>query len=140
MPLARRVPKICDGLASLIRFITTEEMDGWLKTVVSPAAMLKLCQLSIATGEVVMVSREPFCDVVAVPEATVMPVGLASAHSTQRRKAAKTQSQCRMPNLGWRIGWLDEWINGTRHPAQRDHQSINPQIHQSIVRCVFIRG
>src|SRR5208282_4819688 len=47
--------------------------------VVSPAAMLKLCQLSTAVCEVVTVSREPLVCVVAAPEATAIPVGLARA-------------------------------------------------------------
>ena len=77
MPLACRPPKICDGFWSLMRLTTTELTEGWLKMVVSPAAMLKLCQFKNALCEVVMVSRGPLVVAVALPPATVMPVGLA---------------------------------------------------------------
>ena len=62
MPLACRLPKICDGFGSLMRFQTMDCADGWLKMVVSPAAMLKLCQLRNAFCDAVMVSCEPVCD------------------------------------------------------------------------------
>ena len=53
--------------------------SGLLSVVVSLAAMLKLRQLRNAFCDAVMVSCEPFCEAVAEPEATVMPVGLAGA-------------------------------------------------------------
>ena len=77
--MASRVPNISDGFESLMRLTTTELADGWLKTVVSPAAMLKVAQLSWAICDVVMVMVEPLCEADAVPDSTVMPVGLASA-------------------------------------------------------------
>ena len=60
-------------------FQTTEEEEGSTKVVVSPAAMLKLCQLIKALPEVVIVSCEPEVLKAADPCATVPPVGLASA-------------------------------------------------------------
>ncbi len=54
------VPRICDGLGSLIWFQTTEEDEGWTKVVVWPAPMLKLCQLMKALSEVWMVNCEPW--------------------------------------------------------------------------------
>src|ERR1017187_436998 len=67
---------------------TTDEMDGWLKTVVSPAPMLKLCQFSPASGDVVMARREPLTVAAAEPLCTVMPVGLAS--DCQPRPSSQT--------------------------------------------------
>src|SRR5471030_169401 len=74
-------------------FTTSECDDGWLKTVVSPAPILKLCQLSTARFPVVMVSCEPLACVVAAPEATVMPVGLAMAFRAM--PIAKKTVMCR---------------------------------------------
>src|SRR5581483_10025102 len=56
---------------------TIDDADGWLKTVISPAAILKLCQSRNALCEVVTVNCEPLVDVVAEPCRTVMPAGLA---------------------------------------------------------------
>src|SRR5882757_2035395 len=77
------VPNICDGLGSLMRFHTMDVEEGWTKVVVSPAAMLKVFQLSMAFCEAVRVSCEPLCVVVTVPRPTVMPVGLASTFAAK---------------------------------------------------------
>ncbi len=63
-------------------FHTMEVDEGWLKMVVSPAAMLKGCQLRTAFCEVVvMVSCEPLVVAVAEPLCTVMPVRIGPARS-----------------------------------------------------------
>jgi hypothetical protein len=79
VPLALRLPQICDGLRSLIWFQTTDEAEGWMNVVVSPAPMLKLCQLMKALCEAVMLSCDPFCDALTAPLPTVMPCGFPSA-------------------------------------------------------------
>ena len=60
-------------------FQTMDAADGWLKMVVSPAAMLKLCQLSNALLPAVTVSCEPLVCSGGRAAGTVRPVGLASA-------------------------------------------------------------
>src|SRR5208337_1366468 len=79
---------------------TMEQADGWLKMVVSPAAMLKLCQFRNALCDVVMVSREPLALKLAEPLCTVMPVGLAGArqmkpsHKTAAITRQSKKSKC----------------------------------------------
>src|ERR1017187_3775675 len=82
VPLALRLPQICDGLRSLIWFQTTDEAEGWMNVVVSPAPMLKLCQLMKALCEAVMLSCDPFCDALTVPLPTVMPCGFPGTEET----------------------------------------------------------
>src|SRR5579885_522342 len=79
MPLAFRWPRIWDGLTSLTRFQTTDEADGWTNAVVSPAPILKLCQLMTVLLAAPTVSIEPDALKVAAPCATLPPVGLAPA-------------------------------------------------------------
>lgn len=57
---------------------TTEPDDGCRKVVVSPAPMLKLFQFKIVSWPTVTFNCEPNCWVVALPNETVMPDGLAS--------------------------------------------------------------
>ena len=79
VPLALRLPKICDGLAPPISLSTTEFAEGWMNVVVSPAGMLKLLQLRNAAWLTVKLSCAPLVWAVAVPSRTVMPVGLADS-------------------------------------------------------------
>src|SRR5215831_7164184 len=60
-------------------FQTTEDADGWMKVVVSPTPMLKLCQLMAARSEVWMVNCAPPAEVVivAVPCVAEPRTGLA---------------------------------------------------------------
>ena len=58
-----------------MEFQTMDVLDGCTNAVVSPEAMLKLCQLRKAFCEAVTFSCEPFCVAVAEPDATLMPVG-----------------------------------------------------------------
>ena len=72
-----------------------EEAEGWLKVVVSPAAILKVPQLMKALGELwLMVNCEPEVLKVAEPWVTVPPVGLASS---TRRNSHPNQSDNAQP-------------------------------------------
>ena len=72
-------------------FQTMELADGSLKIVVSPAAMLKLCQLRKAFCESGDGQLRAAAVAVAEPEGTVMPVGLANAlPATSSMKTAAT--------------------------------------------------
>ena len=54
-----------------------ELADGCKNEVVSPAAMLKLCQFKTASWLTVTLSCAPSCCAVAWPALTVRPAGLA---------------------------------------------------------------
>src|ERR1700690_660496 len=84
VPLALRLPKICDGLAPPISLSATEFAEGWMKVVVAPAWMLKLLQLRNAAWLTVKLSCAPLVWAVAVPSLTVIPVGLASSFKLQQ--------------------------------------------------------
>src|SRR6266550_7458962 len=84
-PLALRLPRICDGLGSLILFQTTDEGEGWMKVVVSPTAILNVCQLMNARSDVLMVRFGPEVVIVAVPFVTVAPDGLPCARGPCRK-------------------------------------------------------
>ena len=79
------LPKIEEGLASLMWFQTTEELVGSTKVVDSPAPTLKLCQLmTVPAVAVWMVNWFPEALKVAEPWATVPPAGLAAAESAPK--------------------------------------------------------
>jgi len=65
---------------------------GWIKRVISFVPIEKPCQLMIAFALFVTLSALPCAANVAPPETTVGPVGLALACSTDRAKAAATES------------------------------------------------
>src|SRR5580692_7727279 len=83
VPLALRLPKICDGFAPPIKLKTTEPEEGCKNDVVSPAAILKLLQFKTASWLTVTSSCEPSCRAVALPAATVMPAGLAATFNAR---------------------------------------------------------
>src|ERR1035437_5951751 len=68
-----------------MRFHAMDDAEGWLKMVVCPAAMLKLCQLSMALLPAVTVNCEPLTVKLAEPLCTVRPVGFASASRMSRK-------------------------------------------------------
>src|SRR5690349_10201003 len=84
-PLALRLPKICDGFWSWMLFQTTDEADGWMNVVVSPAPMLNDCQLRKALCEAVMLSWLPLAAAVAEPLCTVRLFGLAKVLRVKAR-------------------------------------------------------
>ena len=77
-PPAASAPRMSEPPAPVTRLRTVEEAAGWVKRVVSPAATLKVCQLMMAPLEFVMVRVPPAPLIVAEPDTTVGPVGLAS--------------------------------------------------------------
>ena len=99
MPLAFRFPQICDGEAPPIWFHTTEAAEGCWKVVVSPALILKDCQLRKAFCEAVTFNCEPLVTAVALPLVTVMPCGLANAvrvnPAANKLRAQRQGSACR---------------------------------------------
>src|SRR5262245_5724135 len=78
-PFALRLPRICDGLLSLMRLQTTDEELGCTNIGISPKPILKLCQLIKVRADVWMVSFGPELEKVAVPWETTGPAGLANA-------------------------------------------------------------
>src|SRR5271168_107277 len=72
-------------------FQTTEEDEGSTNVVVSPAPMLKLCQLIAVLPEVVIVSTCPELLKLAAPCATVPPTGLATAEYWSSRQPSITE-------------------------------------------------
>ena len=52
LPLASRLPRICDGLLPPMRFTATELVAGCTNFVVWPAAILKAFQLMMTMSEV----------------------------------------------------------------------------------------
>src|SRR5215813_3057424 len=94
-PLALRLPRICEGFGSLMRFQTIDEDEGWAKIVLSPRPMLKLCQLITARSEVLIVRIEPAVLKVALPWPTVPPTGLASPELQSKAKAKARAAQMR---------------------------------------------
>ena len=80
-----------DGLLLMTRFNTALARDGWIKLVVWPAPILKLCQLMIALWLLVTLSVFAFgVAKVAVPDTTVGPCGLASTQVLAIAKAIVT--------------------------------------------------
>src|ERR1700722_4256100 len=77
VPLAVKLPQILDGLAPPMLLRTIELTEGCRNDVVSPFKMLKLLQLRMAEELTVTLSCDPIVCVVAEPETTVSPDGLA---------------------------------------------------------------
>src|SRR5215472_6895571 len=79
-PLASIWPAMTEGSPPVTRLSVTEVAEGCRKTVVSPGAMLKLCQLMTAEPDDWLIwVRFAFCVIVAVPATTEPPAGLAAA-------------------------------------------------------------
>src|ERR1700690_557094 len=112
VPLALRLPKICDGLAPPISLSPTEFGGGWMKVGVSPAWMLKLLQLRNAAWLTVTLSCAPLVWGVAVPSLTVMPVGLASNFKLRPavNSATARQSHFRAARGHTRRNFFDELL------------------------------
>ena len=77
VPLALRLPKICEGFPLLTILKTTDPDEGCKNVVVSPAAMSKLLKFKTVNWPTVTFNCEPNCCAVALPSETVMPEGLA---------------------------------------------------------------
>src|SRR5882672_9595962 len=77
------------------RFNTAEEFEDCRKRVISLGPIEKLCQLMIALAELVIVSVLPEPPKLALPEATVPPVGLARLCVADTPKHAATDSVLR---------------------------------------------
>src|ERR1017187_7820014 len=88
LPLAVRVPSICDGSGSLMRFRVTDDEEGWLNFVVSVGAMLKERQSITARCVDWSTLRVfPLVAMVADPAATVPPAGLPLAEDAKNEDA-----------------------------------------------------
>ncbi len=85
-PLAMRWPAMSEGSPPNTRLRMKAPEFGWMNCVVSPAPMLKLCQLMMARSDcstTVTVLGDGVV-IVALPAATVPPAGLASAGPAKR--------------------------------------------------------
>src|SRR5579859_4891735 len=77
-PLAVRLPSMCEGLTSRMRFSAIDDPDGWRNCTDSLAAMLKLLQSMTARPvPCVTVRLGPAAAIAACPAVTYPPVGLA---------------------------------------------------------------
>ncbi|PIP81731.1 MAG: hypothetical protein CO113_16470 [Elusimicrobia bacterium CG_4_9_14_3_um_filter_62_55] len=91
--MAERVPSIEEGLALVTRLSAAEVAEGCTNRVVSPEAMEKSFQLMMARSVVwLTVKVEPLEPMVAEPEVTTPPDGLAQAAGTARRSASPTRN------------------------------------------------
>src|SRR5882672_2372008 len=83
-------PRISEGFWPTTRFSTPLAACCWMKRVISSRAIENCCQLMMAPGVFVMVSRLPLTEKVTPPAATEAPEGLAKAGSDDAENAAPT--------------------------------------------------
>src|SRR5580692_9033157 len=103
VPLAVRLPQILDGLAPPILLRTIELTEGCRNEVVSPFKMLKLLQLRMAEELTVTLSCDPIVCVVAEPETTVRPDGLARSSPTGAMQHSSSAQKATESFFCWKI-------------------------------------
>ena len=92
-----------EGSTPTTRLSTELAADCWIKRVTSLCEIEKPCQLMMAPGVLVIVSRLPCWLKSALPLTTAAPVGFAIAVSTETEKHAATASEIALALSGDRI-------------------------------------
>src|SRR5882762_4495834 len=92
--------------APTTRLSTAELAEDWTNRVISLTPIEKLCQLMMALALLVIVRVLPELAMLALPELTEPPVGLARLWVEERPKQAATDSASSLglkPFLGWNV-------------------------------------